>query len=99
MIKFSRESFHPRNKIINSFEIQQLLNGLYLKKSKIDNFIINDVSSKKNILDNSVLFLDRSSESKVYNNNNLLIITNNAEIFESKLNQNIILHKKIVLVY
>jgi len=90
MIKFSRESFHPRNKIINSFEIQQLLNGLYLKKSEIDNFIIKDVSSKKNILDNSVLFLDRSSESKAYNNNNLLIITNNAEIFDSKLNHNLI---------
>ena len=91
MIKFKRESFHPRNKIINSHEIQQLLDDLFLKKFELDSFKINDISSKKNILNNSVLFLDKSSENKFYNNNNLLIITNNLEIFDSKLNQNLIL--------
>ena len=91
MIEFNRESFHPRNKIIYSHETQQLLNDLFLKKFEINNFKIMDVSSKINILDNSVLFLDKSSENKVYNNKNLLIITNNIDIFDSKLNHNLIL--------
>ena len=91
MIKFSRESFHPRNKIINSLEIQQLLNDLFLKKFELNNFKINDVSSKKNILNNSVLFLDKSSENKFYKKKNLLIITNNTEIFNNRLNHNLIL--------
>ena len=99
MIKFSRERFHPRNKIINSLEIQKLLNDLFLKKFEIDNFNIKDVSSKINILDNSVLFLDKKSENKVYNNKNLLIITNNTEIFDTKLNHNIILVSNLYKSY
>ena len=91
MIKFDRESFHPRNKIIDSLEIQQLLKGLFLKKFELDSFKIRDISSKKNILDNSVLFLNESSNNEVYNNKDLLIITNNTEIFNNKLNHNLIL--------
>ena len=52
MIKFKRESFHPRNKIINSLEIQKLLDGLFLKKFELESFNINDISSKNNILNN-----------------------------------------------
>ena len=91
MIKFKRESFHPRNKIINSLEIQHLLKNLFLKKFELDSFKIWDVSSKKNILDNSVLFLDKSSKNAYHNNKDLLIITNNTKIFDDKLNHNIIL--------
>jgi len=99
MIKFNRERFHPRNKIITSLETQQLLNSLFLKKSDLDNFKIWDVSSKKNILENSVLFLDKSSKNEVYNNKDLLIITNSKEIFENKLNHNLILVSNVFKSY
>ncbi len=99
MIKFRREIFHPRKKIINTFEIQKLLNGLFLKKFELNNFKIMDVSSINNILDNSVLFLDENSKCKVYNNKNLLIITNSKAIFDDKLNHNIILVSNVSKSY
>ena len=69
MIKFIRESFHPRNKIINSLEIHQLLNDLFLKKLDIDNFKIKDVSSKKNILDKlSIKTTEKIIDHDVFNN-------------------------------
>ena len=99
MIKFNREIFHPRNKIINSTDIHQLLDDLLLKKSKLSNFKILDVSSKKNLLNNSVLFLDEKSNNEAYDNNDLLIITNNIKIFEDRLNKNLILVSSISKSY
>ena len=99
MIKFNRENFHPRNKIINSIDIHQLLDDLLLKKSKFSNFKILDVSSKKNLLNNSVLFLDEKSKNEAYDNNDLLIITNNIKIFEDRLNKNLVLVSNISKSY
>ncbi len=91
MLKFNRSEFlFIRNKI-NSSEIESLLNKIIINKRISKNFEVQDISSTKNLKDNSILFLENNIKFDKKNFNNIILITNNINIFEETKYKDIIL--------
>ena len=95
MLKFNRSEFlFIRNKI-KSYDIENLLNNKILNKRISTNFEIKDISSIKSLRENSVLFLGNNLKLFKKNFSNIILITNNINIYEDTKYKNIIFVKDL----
>lgn len=98
MIHFDRSSFYPKNK---NFDLDKLLNIIepYLIKKVINNEIqLLDLSSLKNIRDNSIIFIKNKSFPKI-SNKKVIIITDENDIYDQNEFSNKILINKYEEIY
>ena len=61
MINFNRFIFYPIKKKVNLTDLSDLLNDYIIDKFISDNFIISDISSITNPIDNTVIFLEKKN--------------------------------------
>ncbi len=95
MLKFNRSEFlFIRNKI-KSNDIENLLNNKILNKRISTNFEIKDISSITSLRENSVLFLGNNLKLYKKNFSNIILITNNINIYEDTKYKNIIFVKDL----
>ena len=59
MFNFDRYQFYPKNKILYVNELDKILSSLIIKKLLQNNYEINEISSLENIIDKSILFLNK----------------------------------------
>ncbi len=100
MIDFNRKTFYPINKSlqVNKDEIS-FIN--YIDVKITSNFVVSDISSINYQRENSILFINKGVKLnyKINNKNEILIITDDIDIFKSNLYKNIILVSDINLTY
>ena len=90
MITFERNKFYPNKNIINTFDLIKKFD-FDLKSTKIqDNFILNDISSLNYLRNNSLLFLEKNHSIDIDSKINILIITNDLNIYNSNKFKNIL---------
>ena len=90
MIKFERNDFYPIKNKIRTFDLIKNFN-LDINKSKIsDDFFLNDISSLNNIRNNSLLILEKNYSINIDAKMNILVITNDFNIFNSNKYKNIL---------
>ena len=92
---FDRTKFFPLKNIINTSDINNILELQILNIKNDKNFNIKEISSLNMIRDNSVIFLDKKLDLNNVNFTNILIVTNKEEVFLDYENQHIILVKDI----
>ena len=99
MITFERKNFYP---VKNILRISDLINkfDFDINNTKIlDDFIINDISSLNNLRNNSLLILEKNYSIKIDIKMNILIITNDLNIFNSNKFKNILYFDDLKDVY
>ena len=90
MITFERNDFYPIKNIIGTSDLIKKFD-FDIKTTKIsDDFILNDISSLNNLRDNSLLFLEKNHSININANMNILIITNDLNVFNSNKFKNIL---------
>ena len=90
MIKFIRENFFPKKKIYSSNDISKILLKNTINEKIINNFKILDISSLNSLKENSILLLDKKIILSEFNFKNILLITDNADIFNNNETKNCI---------
>ena len=89
MISFDRQEFYPLKDLFLISDIQYLLKD-NLSNFKIENnFKIKDISSPTNIVENSIIFIDKNTDKIDFNKHNICLVTNDSNYFNK--NQNILL--------
>ena len=98
-VNFDRTNFYPlKLEQISSKNIYKIINSEILCKQNINkNFDIKDISSIEKIYDNSILFINYNV--KFDNALNVLVITNNKDLFDQKFYKNIIYVKNSDIAY
>ena len=95
MLKFNRSEFlFIRNKI-NVNDIANLIKNKIVDKRISSIFDIKDISSTNNLREYSVLFLENNIKFNKKNLNNIILITNNNNIFEDTNYKDIIFVKDL----
>ena len=95
MLKFNRSEFlFIRNKL-NINDIVNFLKINILDKRISSNFDIKDISSTNNLREYSVLFLENNIKFNKKNLNNIILITNNVNIFEDTNYKDVIFVKDL----
>ena len=75
MFNFDRYQFYPKNKILYVNQLDKILSSLIIKKLLKNNYEINEISSLENIIDKSILFLNKGVSNIQFLNKNLVMIT------------------------
>ena len=85
MINFDRSEFFPILKNINLQNLVEILKDFLIDFRIKNNFQINDISSLKNLRNNSILFIDSSNKNTLefYDTENICLITNDKTKFEN----------------
>ena len=95
MLKFNRSEFlFIRNRLWSN-EIDSLLKNKIINKRVSKNFEIKDISSTNSLIENSILFLENKKNFDKKNFDNIILITNNINIFEDSKYKDIILIKDL----
>ena len=90
MIAFERNNFYPIKNIIGTFDLIKKFD-FDIKTFKIsDDFTLNDISSLNNLRNNSLLILEKNHSINIDTKMNILIITNDLNIFKSNKFKNIL---------
>jgi len=95
MSNFDRYQFYPKNKILYVNHLDKILSDLVINKLLHDNYEINEISSLENIIDQSILFLNKGISNIQLLKKNLVVITDDLEIFNHLSNKNIFLVNNI----
>ena len=90
MIKFIRENFYPFKKKIKNNSLNLLIKDEIISEKIQNTFEIKDVSSLKEIRNNSIIFLEKDIRNKDFLSNDIHLITN--------LEENYNYYKNITLV-
>ncbi len=80
MLFYKKNVFYPQNKILSSFDVNKSLENTQINENINSKFKIKDICSLDNIYSNSIVFIDKKSSIK-FNEQNILIITNDKENF------------------
>jgi len=99
MLQFSRNNFFPIKNNIKSNDIKDLIKDNLINKRLFSNFEIKDISSLNNLRNQSIIFLEKEIKDNLYNTKDILIITNNLEIFDNEDYQNAIFVKNLNMAY
>ena len=99
MINFNRFIFYPIKKKVNLTDLSDLLNDYIIDKFISDNFIISDISSITNPIDNTVIFLEKKNRLNQKDNFNSLLIFDDFDNYNLSKNKNKIHVKNLSTVY
>ena len=99
MIEFVRSNFFPLKNILQSYDIDKILEKYLIHSNIKKKFEILDISSTKKIKSNSIFFLNKDIAISLKNYEKLLVITDNKKIYESINVKNKILVNDINKVY
>ena len=83
MIDFERSNFFPIKKKLSSFDILDILNKSLIQKNIKDNFIIEDISTPKNLKNNSIIFFSTNQKIQFENTKKILFILDNEKLIQT----------------
>ena len=95
MLKFSRKNFFTIKNRFTSNDIKKIIKNNIIDQRNDKIFQIFEISSLKNLRENSILFLDKNLKLDKINYESIFLVTNNKLIFENKNFKNITLVKNL----
>jgi len=81
--EYSRLNFFPIKTVINNKEIKEIINNFFVNKKINNSFFIKDISSLDKIVDESILFIEKTSRPLSILNKKIQIITDDINIYNS----------------
>ena len=98
MQKFKREDFFPFKKKLTLFDIVDLIKPFFLEKVISNNFQIDDISSLDHIRNNSLIFINKITDTDNLKSDNICLITDLKENLSRDF-KNLILVNQLSEVY
>ncbi len=99
MLQFSRKDFFQIKNNIKSNDIKELIKSNFIKEKIESNFELKEISSLNNLRNHSIIFLEEDIKVNLNNIEDIIIVTNNLNIFENKNYQNAIFVKSLNEAY
>ena len=99
MLQFSRKNFFQIKNNIKSNDIKELIKSNFIKEKIVSNFELKEISSLNNLRNHSIIFLEEDIKVSLNNIEDIIIVTNNLNIFENKNYHNAIFVKNLNEAY
>ena len=82
MIEFVRSDFFPFKNILQSKDLNKMLEKYLIDSNINETFEILDISSTNNVKSNSIFFLNKEVDISFKNKEKFIVITENKKIYE-----------------